>query len=72
MQRGPTPRPGSALNTIPQTGAYLNVGRSKVYDLITSGELPSVSIGRRRFVRTDDLEAFVANLPPSVPHGRDR
>lgn len=33
----------------------IGIGRTKIYDLINSGELPSVKIGRRRLVRVDSI-----------------
>jgi excisionase family DNA binding protein len=38
----------------------LNVGRSTVYDLIRSGRLRSIKIGRRRLVPREALDAFIA------------
>ena len=38
----------------------LNVGRSTVYDLIRSGRLRSIKIGRRRLVPREALDALIA------------
>ena len=35
------------------------LSRSTLYEHLKAGSLPSISIGRRRFVRLTDLEAFV-------------
>jgi len=43
-----------------QAAEYLGIGRTLVYDLIRSGELPTVKIGRRTVLRTLDLDAFLA------------
>jgi excisionase family DNA binding protein len=44
----------------PDAGRALGgLGRTKTYYLIKSGELPSVTIGRRRFVAMRDLEEFI-------------
>ncbi len=40
----------------------LNVGRSTAYDLIRSGRLRSIKIGRRRLVPRDALEDLLATL----------
>jgi excisionase family DNA binding protein len=37
----------------------LNVGRSTVYDLIRSGRLRSIKIGRRRLVPRSALDALI-------------
>lgn len=49
----------------PEDAAHvLSIGRSKLYDLLASGRLPSVTIDgcRRIRIRTEDIEAFVAEL----------
>ena len=40
----------------------LNVGRSTAYDLIRSGRLRSVKIGRRRLVPRDALDDLLVSL----------
>ncbi len=40
----------------------LGIGRSKVFELMTSGELASVQIGRSRRITRAALEAFVARI----------
>ena len=47
------------LLTVPEAGRALAISRSKMYDLLNSGDLPSVHIGRSRRVRICDVEAFV-------------
>ena len=50
------------LLRIPEVAERLTMSRSKVYQLIQSGVLPSVRIDHSRRVRARDLEAFVAAL----------
>jgi excisionase family DNA binding protein len=40
----------------------LSIGRSMVYQLIRDGRLPSVKIGRRRFVSAAALSAYIDGL----------
>lgn len=40
----------------------LGLGRSKVYELLASGRLRSVKVGRSRRVTVDQLQTFVAEL----------
>jgi excisionase family DNA binding protein len=40
----------------------LGVSRSTVYKLLSDGQLPSVKIGRRRFVTADALSAYIEEL----------
>jgi excisionase family DNA binding protein len=47
------------LLTVPEAGRVLAISRSKMYDLLTSGHLPSIHIGRSRRVRVSDIEDFV-------------
>ena len=50
------------LLRVPEVAERLTMSRSKVYQLIQSGALPSVRIDHSRRVRARDLEAFVAAL----------
>ena len=57
----------TVLLKIPEVMERLAVGRSKVYDLISSGALRSVKVGRSRRVPSDELERFVAELDDTRP-----
>ena len=48
------------LLTVPEVGRVLAISRSKVYELLESGCIPSVYIGRSRRIRISDVEDFVA------------
>lgn len=48
------------LLTVDQTIDRLQVKRAKLYQLLMSGELRSITIGRRRLVPESELDAFVA------------
>jgi excisionase family DNA binding protein len=52
------------LYRIPEFAVFLNISRSKVYELLGSGDLPSVKIDRTRLVRGSDLRQYVASLRP--------
>ncbi|WP_446216279.1 helix-turn-helix domain-containing protein [Micromonospora sp. IBHARD004] len=47
---------------VEEAARLLNVGRTTAYDLIRSGRLRSVKIGRRRLVPRDALDALLASL----------
>lgn len=51
------------LLTVPEVCKVLRSGRTVVYPLISSGELPSVKSGRRRLVRREDLLAYIKDMP---------
>ncbi len=48
------------LVTIADAAEALALGRSAVYELLLTGQLPSVKIGRARRIPIDALQAFVA------------
>ncbi|MDQ2755536.1 MAG: helix-turn-helix domain-containing protein [Actinomycetota bacterium] len=59
------------LYRIPEVALYLSLSRSKVYELVRAGVLPSVKIDGVRRVRGADLLAFVDHLSngaASWPH----
>jgi len=48
--------------TIDEVAEQLRVGRTTVYRLLKSGELPSFRIGRSRRISLDSLQAYVEGL----------
>ena len=50
------------LLTLRDVKALLNVGHAKVSDLVLSGELPSLKIGKSRRVKLVDLTTFIEEL----------
>ena len=46
--------------TAEQAAEHLGVGRTTVYRLINTGELPSITIGRCRRIPLERIAAFVA------------
>ena len=59
-QRFPPPK---LLLKVEEVSEMLNLGRSKLYSYILSGELRSVKIGRRRLIPPDAVQEFVDGLP---------
>lgn len=53
---------GKRLYRIVEVAEQLNVSRSKVYELLKDGTLPSVHIDRTRLVRVTDLDQYVRGL----------
>ena len=46
---------------VPEAALYFRIPRSRMYDLIQSGELPAVRIGERSIrVNVRDVERFLA------------
>ncbi|MGI8869471.1 MAG: helix-turn-helix domain-containing protein [Mycobacteriales bacterium] len=50
------------------------IGRTTYFELIASGELASVKIGRRRLVISDSIDRYIERLSAAgeVAHGNDR
>jgi len=46
------------LLSIEMAAESLSIGRTKVYDLIGQGRLVTVTIGRRRLIRMDSVQAL--------------
>lgn len=63
-----SPRPSEATVSAPPlykpeaAAAALDIGRSKLFELIAAGEIETVQIGRSRRVPAAALEKFVARL----------
>ncbi len=50
---------GPLLLSVKDAATHLGIARSKMYELINSGEIASVHIGSRRLVSREALNAFV-------------
>ncbi|MET9853252.1 helix-turn-helix domain-containing protein [Streptomyces sp. NPDC006450] len=51
------------LCTVDLAAELLSLGRSTIYELMASGLLPFVKLGRARRIRRSDIDAFAAQLP---------
>jgi excisionase family DNA binding protein len=60
----------TVLLRVPDVMERLSVGQTKVYELMSSGELRSVKVGRARRVPSDELERFMAELDDTRPNLR--
>lgn len=49
------------LYTVPEAAAQLGIGRSKLYELLNSGSLPRISIGRAVRIPAAALQEWVAH-----------
>lgn len=57
------PHDPTEILTLARAADRLHCRSSKLYALIRAGELPTVTIGRTRFITAVDLAAYLANLP---------
>ena len=50
------------LLTVPQAGKTLNLGKSKMYDLIASGRIKSIKLDGSRRITAEALAEFISGL----------
>jgi excisionase family DNA binding protein len=53
------------LLRVEEVARALAIGRSKVYELIASGQLPSITIGSARRIPTEALRKWIAQQADS-------
>ncbi|MGQ0630473.1 MAG: excisionase family DNA-binding protein [Sporichthyaceae bacterium] len=60
----PTARPpiGRMLLTVEEAAQAIGVGRSLMYELIATGAVRTVRVGRLRRIRPEDLRDYVTDL----------
>ena len=58
--------PAAALRPL-QAAVYLGIGRTKLYELLDRGEIPSGTIGSTRLVRVSDLDAYLDRIVTRTP-----
>jgi excisionase family DNA binding protein len=66
------PDPGKLLYSTAEACELLNVGKSKLFELLRSGELNSTRIGSARLIAAQDLSEFVTRLRTAAPAAADR
>jgi excisionase family DNA binding protein len=54
------------LLTVQEAAKQLSVHRATLYDLMADQEIPFVTIGSRRRIRSEDLLNFIAGLTPTL------
>ena len=54
----PRPAPERALLTVEEAAERLHIGRTRMFNLVKTGEIESVQIGRLRRIHPDAVEAF--------------
>jgi len=50
-----------------EAAARLGIGRTKVYELLATGQLPAVRLGGKIFVSASALSEFAMSLPTYSP-----
>jgi excisionase family DNA binding protein len=54
------------LYTSTEAREILRVGKTRMNDMLVSGELPSFKVGQRRRITEDDLKAYLDRLKTPV------
>jgi len=62
-----TSTPGRRAYSITEFSRAYSVSRSRVFDLIKSGDLKARKIGSKNVILADEAEAWLYSLPPSAP-----
>jgi len=62
ITEGTTPPVHRKLHRVEEVAEVLNVGRTKVFDLIRSGQLASVKVGGSRRVTEQAIEDYIERL----------
>ncbi len=62
VNRAPDGGPPSLLVHVPVAARMLGIGRTKVYELVSAGELELVHIGCRALVPVDSVQSFSDQL----------
>ena len=62
MTKNPNPRTDALLVTREEAAELLSIGRTKLYELMADGTLPSVRIGKSRRVPRRALDELVLSL----------
>ena len=53
---------GRVLISISEASAALGIGRTKLYQLLASGQLTSLQIGTRRLVKVESIQALLEGV----------
>ena len=67
--RGSNSEPAALAHSIPDAAARISLSRSRLYELIGSGEIPVVKVGGRTLVCENDLRAFLDRHRIEAPGG---
>ena len=57
----------SKLLSVKDTEEALNLGHTKVCELIADGDIESIKIGRRRLIRPEAIDRFIERMAAGEP-----
>jgi excisionase family DNA binding protein len=58
--------------TVKEACSALNCGKTKIYELLGTGELTAIRLGRKVLIKPEEIARFMAGLPPVVTPTRRR
>jgi excisionase family DNA binding protein len=58
----PRPAPERALLTVEEAAERLHIGRTRMFELVKSGQIESVQIGRLRRIHPEAIEVYARRL----------
>ncbi len=67
----PAPPVERLVYTIREAAAVLRISRTKLYELLTAGEIESVHIGRSRKIPAAALRAYIDRLRNAAPQHQE-
>ena len=63
--------PTKLLLTTEEAASVLGIGRTRMYQLVRTGKVRSVTLGRSRRIRPEDLQAYVQQLAGQSDQGEE-
>lgn len=63
-----TAKPTRLVYTVAEAAALLGIARSTAYELVATGELPSIRIGRRIAITRPTIADLTGVEPPLIRH----
>ena len=59
------------LYSIIEFSKITNICRTRVYELINTGQLKAKKLGKRTFITQEALDEFIENLPPYLSQTKE-
>ncbi len=59
--------PAARLMTLDRLADVYAISRTVAYELLSEGKIDSVKLGRRRLVKVESVETFIATLDSAPP-----
>jgi len=70
--RNPSGSVEPLLFSVDQVAKLIGFSRTKTYEMVQSGKIPSILVENRLKITRQALDAWIAQQPRSTPHARAR